>query len=148
MESLRKISYLFLTLSLTFLSADLFAATDAKKVLIKTAYFNKMFGHIHQSSSRYSQSLSTIACGHPLKVYKMVPDEGDEQSVFGQGWSFISTGPYEGYVPQAFIDDKKPSCFQDKYPKFFEALSLELTDMYYWGRLHDQFDRGHSQVKQ
>lgn len=147
MESLKRLFFIILFL----LSASTMAAIGSeqvKKTVIKTAYFNQTFGHIHQAASRYSQSLSTVACGHPVKVYKMVDAKGSEQSVFGQGWSLISTGPYEGYLPEAFLANKKPSCFQDKYPKFFESLALELTDMYYWGRLHDHFDRGHSRVNQ
>lgn len=116
--------------------------------VIKTGYLNKMFSHIHQNPSRYSQSMSTVACGHPLKVMKLIQKDGSEQVTFSKEWSLVGTGPYEGYIQSKYISDKRPSCFQDRYPKFFQELELELTEMYYWGRLYDHYDLGHSKVGQ
>lgn len=128
-----------------FLNLTLLQAKEQTGV-IKTGYLNQMFGHIHQNPSRYSQSMSTVACGHPLKVMKLVQEDGTEKVIFSKEWNRVSTGPYEGYIQERYISDKKPSCFQDRFPKFFQAINLELTEMYYWGRLYDHYDWGHSKA--
>jgi hypothetical protein len=118
-----------------------------KKEILRVAYFNPIFGHVHRNPSRYSSSLTTISCGHPIKVLKLVPAKGRPVTVFNKVWHFVKVGPYEGYIDGKYLNEKKPNCFQDRYPKYFDALELDLTELYYWGRLYDQYVFGKSRVK-
>lgn len=119
----------------------------AKKEILRVAYFRPIFGHVHRNPSRYSSSLTTISCGHPIKVLKLVPKKGRPVTVFNKVWHFVKVGPYEGYIDGKYLKEKKTNCFQDRYPKFFDSLELDLTELYYWGRLYDQYVFGKSRVK-
>ncbi len=99
-------------------------------------YLGIPWGHVHQNQSRYSSSLTTVSCGHPLKVIE-----------FNEHWHKVVAGPYTGYVQSKFIHEKKPSCPQDLYPRFFDDLKLEITEMYYWGKLYDQYIEDKSRLK-
>lgn len=108
---------------------------DAKIIMVK--YMNTPWGHVHQNSSRYSASLTTVSCGHPLKVVELN----------NKGWTKVIAGPYTGFVQDINLGSKKPECLQDKYPRFFDDLKLEITQMYYWGKLYDQYVEGKSRLK-
>lgn len=133
---------------LSFLfSFNLFSESNppAKKsplVEIGIFYYKNLFGHIHQNRSRYSASLTTISCGHPLRL--LAPKNGEKSL---DDWVMIRVGPYEGYLPEKAISEKKVDCFQDRYIKFFDNMDLQLSDMYYWGRFYDQVVEGKSKVK-
>jgi len=113
----------------------------AKAGISRVVYFNHLFGHVHKSPSRYSQSLSTIECGHPVKI---VQEKGHE--IIKGNYIKVKVGPYNGYIHKIYLSNKKEKCFSDKYPKFFNALNLTITDMFYWGKLNDQFVQGQSKV--
>jgi hypothetical protein len=114
-------------------------STDEKVVGIY--YFTPTFGHVHQSAVRTSASLTTIQCSHPLKVI-----ESSKVSI-GAEWAYIEVAEYRGFVLKEFLSEKRPDCFQGKYPKFFDAINLDLAELYYWGRLNDQLIHGESRVK-
>ncbi len=103
---------------------------DEKSKYLGIYYANTFFGNIHRNPSRYSDSLTTIACGHPLKIYQ------DKEAI--EGWRKVFIGESKGFVLVEILSEKKPVCFQEQYPKFFDGLGLDLSDMYYWGRLFDQ----------
>jgi len=117
------------------------ASVCAKTEVSRVVYFNHLFGHIHKNPSRYSQSLSTIECGHPIKVVK---NKGHE--ITSGNYIKVKVGPYNGYIDQIYLSNKKEKCFSDKYPKFFNALNLSISDMFYWGKLTDQYVQGQSKV--
>jgi len=119
-------------------------AASGDKVL-GVYYFNNLFGHIHQNPSKYSTTLTTLSCGHPVRLIGKKLSKKSTKIVFNKKWNLIKVGPYKGYVQQHFLSKKRVNCFQDRYPKFFDALKLEITDMYYWGRLKDQYVNGKSQ---
>jgi hypothetical protein len=96
-------------------------------------YYSHIMGHVHKNPSDYSASLTTVQCGFGLKV---IEDKDVSNPV---GWLFVKAGEDRGFVREEFLTSKRPSCFQAKYPKFFNALNLDLTDMYYWGRLYDHY---------
>lgn len=96
------------------------------------AYFSNMFGHLHQQANSNSISLTTLACGHPLKLGKMKKNGKEE-------WFSSQVGAHEGFINKSFVVEKKPECFQSSYPAFFNTLNLDLAEMYYWGRLFDQY---------
>jgi len=119
----------------------------AKKDMIRLSYFRPIFGHVHRNPSKYSSSLTTISCGHPVKVYKLTPKKGRAVTLFNKIWHYVKVGPYEGYIDKKYLASSKPDCFQDRYPKFFDSLELDLTELYYWGRLYDQYVFGKSRVR-
>ncbi len=121
-----------------FLSVAETTSTDERVVGI--FYFTPLFGHVHQSSVRTSASLTTIQCAHPVKVV-----ESSKVSV-GPEWAYVYVADYKGFILKEFLAEKRPDCFQGKYPKFFDALNLDLAELYYWGRLYDQFIQGETRI--
>lgn len=117
---------------LILLSMPIFA--NEKVLMVK--YLNTPWGHVHQNPSRYSTSLTTLSCGHPIKVLST-----------GSEWQKVQAGPYTGHIRSEQMSDKKPVCMQDKYPRFFDDLKLEITEMYYWGKLYDHYIEGKSRLK-
>lgn len=101
--------------------------------IVGRIYYNKMMGHVHKNPSTYSVSLTTIQCGHGLKLI-----EDNEISV-PMGWHYVKAGDDRGFIQEEYLSEKRPTCFQAKYPRFFNALNLDLTDMHYWGRLYDHY---------
>ena len=102
-------------------------------------YYTNFLGHVHQHPLKDSNSVTIVQCSHYVKVLKKEGLDSD--------WVYIQVGEDKGFVLRKFLSDKKPSCFQEKYPKFYQSLNLNLSEMYYWGRLYDQFSRGKSQLK-
>lgn len=121
MESIKLFLFIFVWIS----------ATQAK--VVGVMYFNEFMGHLHKSSSKTSNSLTTIQCSQPVKVL-------EEDGKFNSGqWFYVSVGDDKGYIHSQFLQTSRPECFQEKYPRFYQKLELDLSDMYYFGRLEDHF---------
>lgn len=102
-------------------------------------YFNEFFGHLHKSASKESNSLTIIQCSHSVKLLKgktKIP-----------GWIYAEVGEDRGYIQEDHLSKTRPRCFQSRYPKFYSKMNLDITDMYYWGRLYDQYLNGESRAK-
>ena len=100
----------------------LFAETvPVDEKIVGVFYFTPTFGHVHQSALRTSPSLTTIQCSHPLKVI-----ESSKVSV-GQEWAYVQAAEYKGFVLKSFLAEKRPTCLQGKYPKFFDAFNFDLA---------------------
>lgn len=123
---------------ITCLSYKLYSSDQQEYNVTGVGYYNQLFGHVYQQPVRHSPSLTNIACGHPMRILELKKD-GQRQKVFNQGWYLVTAGPYQGYVFKDFISQDRPDCFQDKYPRFFEAFDLSITEMHFWGRLYNQF---------
>lgn len=117
-----------------------FSAFSAERV-VGTLYYEEFMGHVHKNPSVSSSSMTTIQCAHPVKVLE------DKDVRTPEGWIYVRVGDDKGFISSKFLTNKRPRCFQEKYPKFFINLNLDLTDMYYWGRLYDQYDLGESKIK-
>lgn len=141
-----KIIFLVILLTMSSVFSNTVEVDGVKKIE-RVAYYKELFGHIHRNATKYSQSLSTITCGHPVKIYSVKHKNGHVESVFNKDFYLVKVGPYEGFIHRFNLVDSKPNCFQDKYPRFFDHLELSLTDMYFWGKLHDQYEIGKSKVK-
>lgn len=113
-------------------------ATDEK--VVGVFYMNPLFGHVHQSPIRTSASLTTIQCAHPLKVL-----ESSKVSVSAE-WAYVQVADYKGFILKSYLSERKPKCIQGKYPKFFDALNLDLSELYYWGRLYDHYVESETRV--
>jgi hypothetical protein len=100
-----------------------------------------LFGHVHQSSVRTSASLTTIQCAHPVKVI-----ESSKVSI-SKEWAYVEVADYRGFVLKQYLSETKPDCLQGKYPKFFDALNMDLSELYYWGRLYDHYIQGETRVQ-
>lgn len=110
-----------------FLSNVLWAAES-----YHVEYFQKTFGHIHATPFAYAASKTTIQCGQPIKVFEKAPPG------LVKGWSYSKAGEDVGYLQSSYLSQQRPTdCKQQKYPTFFQALNLDLSDLYYWGRLYD-----------
>jgi hypothetical protein len=121
---------------------NIFAQEKVEQVeVVKVMYFKPILGHVHQTPLKTSPSMTLIQCGYPLKVLKSTlikyPDD----------WNYVEASDIKGFVVTSFLSDNKPDCFQAKYPKYFEALNSDIAELYYWGRLYDQFLVGESKVK-
>ena len=114
-------------------------STDEK--VVGVFYMKPLFGHVHQSSVRTSASLTTIQCAHPVKVI-----ESSKVSV-SKEWAYIQVAEYRGFVLKDYLSEKKPECLQGKYPKFFDSLNMDLSELYYWGRLYDHYVQGETRVQ-
>lgn len=112
---------------LTFFIVLSFGARENK---LDIFYYNSIYGNIHQNKSDYSSSITTISCGQPLKI-----KNNNQQAK----WLHVQSGPYKGYIKSNYVSREEPICFQDKYPKFFESLNIDISDIYYWGRLYDLY---------
>lgn len=135
----------------TFLIINLFllcqnAMSADKKVLNKVMYVKNLFSLVHRNPSTHSNSLTTIECGHPVKTYKMVSKRNTTRVKFNREWRLVKVGSYEGYINGVQLSSRKVECFQDKFPKFFDSLDIEINDMFYWGKLHDQYVTGKSKA--
>ncbi len=114
-------------------------STDEK--IVGVFYMKPLFGHVHQSSVRTSASLTTIQCAHPVKVI-----ESSKVSVSSE-WAYVEVADYRGFILKQYLSEKKPECLQGKYPKFFDSLNMDLSELYYWGRLYDHYVQGETRVQ-
>ncbi len=125
------------------------ATSENTKTISGIKYFTQTMGNIHQNASRYSQVLTTISCNHPLKILKLTSKDGkDLSSLSDPNWTLVSAGPYEGYMLSDYLSDKKNTCIEEEYSKFFDGLELDINDLYYWARLYDQYVQAKSKVQQ
>lgn len=128
-----------LLLSSTFSLLAETVAEDEKVVGI--FYFKPILGHVHESPKELSSSLTTIQCGHPMKVMESSKVKVSEQ------WAYVQVADFKGFILKSFLSPSRPECFQAKYPKFFDGLNLDLSELYYWGRLYDNYLQGQSKVQ-
>jgi len=125
----------------TLLATILFISLCFSQLLAvdEVSFFNLDMGTLHETASAYSQALTTIACNQPVHV--------DKAASAPVGWSKVSVGPYSGFVKTSHLSHEKGVCLFDKYSKFIDALDLGISDLYYLGRLSDQFVKGQSQSR-
>ncbi|HXH32356.1 MAG TPA: hypothetical protein VNJ01_16265 [Bacteriovoracaceae bacterium] len=126
---------------LVFFSALTFADTrSSDEKVVGVFYFKPLFGHVHQSSSRASASMTTIQCSHPVKVI-----ESSKVSAAAE-WAYVQVADHKGFILKDFLSEKRPDCIMGRYPKFFDAFNLDLSELYYWGRLNDQYLYGETRA--
>ncbi|MBF0313029.1 MAG: hypothetical protein HQK50_07350 [Oligoflexia bacterium] len=107
---------------------------ELQKKFIGTFYASHFFINIHQHPSSFAPSLHTLACGDSVKVYEI----SGKGAAIPEDWHSVDIETTQGYVQKALLSTERPSCMQKNYPKFFDHLHLEPTDLYYWGKLYDQ----------
>ncbi len=129
MESLIKVLIIFLFMSSSY----------AKEQVVARKYFKHFLGHVHKNPNKDSSSLTIVQCSHSVKILKQ------KNSV--SRWEYVQVGDDIGYVQSDFLTTKRPNCFQQEYPKFYLGLELDITEMYFWGRLYDHYLQGKSRIK-
>ncbi len=105
---------------------------------IGTFFVKEIFVHLHQGPSKSTTSLTTLSCGQSLRIWEKKSDP--------KGWFYTKVGVYKGHVHVSHLSLKKEKCFQEKYEKFFNSLNLDLSDMYYFGRLYDRYIQTNSNL--
>jgi hypothetical protein len=110
--------------------------SEEKAVASKVYYYKNLFGHLHLAPYSFSSSLTTIACGFPIKT---IIKERDKLFI-SNDWLKAELGGQKGFVYGGHLSSSKPDCLQERYTGFFNILSLDLEDLYYWGRLYDQYN--------
>ena len=98
-------------------------------------------GHLHKEPSDASASLTALQCAHAVNIIEQ------ENVTVPTGWMLARVGEDLGFIRSKFLASNRPECFQEKYPKFYSNLNIDLTDLYYWGRLSDHFIEGESQAR-
>lgn len=111
-----------------------------QKKLVGVFYVKRPYLNLHQGTLPYSSVLTTLSCNQPVKVFETTPKIVED-------WQSVTVGDFEGFLPSEFLGTKRANCFNEKYPKFLNSLQLDLTEMYYWGRLDDQYIQGKSQIR-
>jgi hypothetical protein len=132
MESMRII------LTVILLVSSITYARVRKKTVV---YYKKTYGHIHELANKYSPSLTTIACGHPMAFIR------EKEDKVGKLWVKVVASNIKGYVDLKHISKTRPVCPQRLYPKFWNSLNMDVSELYYWGRLYDQFIEGNSNIR-
>jgi hypothetical protein len=64
-----------------------------------------------------------------------------------QEWAYVEVADYRGFILKQYLSEKKPECLQAKYPKFFDGINMDLSELYYWGRLYDHYLQGETRVQ-
>ena len=138
--------YLFFVLFFYLIPVVSYSALEKK---VNWCFFTLKiyFGHLHQNPSRYSSSLTTVSCGHPIKVFEVIRPNMSSLKVINDIWAMVKIGPYDGYMRRDHLSSKNIFCFQDEFPKFFENFDLDISELYHWGRLYDLYVEGKSKVK-
>ena len=110
-----------------------FISLTAFSKVVGRMYFNEFMGHLHKSPLKTSNSLTTIQCSQSVKIL-------EEKGKFNSGeWFYASVGEDKGYIHSQFLQTSRPNCFQEEYLRFYQKLNLDITDMYYFGRLQDHY---------
>jgi len=129
----------------------LFPSTNSlakvRDTIVNVLYLKNIFGHIHLHPANNSETLTTVACGHPIKVFKKAPAIEGKKIFMGADWNYVKVGIHLGFIKKDILVTQRPKCFQDEYPKFFDSFDLNISELYYWGRLYDHYIRGRSRVK-
>lgn len=85
--------------------------------------------------------MTTIQCSHPVKVIE------SSKVTINEAWAYVEVADYRGFIRKEFLSAKRPDCFQGRYPNFFDGLNLDLSELYYWGRLYDQYIEVETRVR-
>lgn len=135
MESLIKGLIIF---SLVIISSGARVKAGAANKQAGRLYFQNFMGHVHKEPKDSSASLTAIQCAQSVQVME------NPLKAPPRGWAYIKAGEDTGYIRMSQLGEKRPTCFQEKYPKFYNSLNLDISDYYYWGRLSDHYIEGES----
>lgn len=116
--------------SLFIFGVSLYSFLSFSQEVVSRMYFNEFMGHVHKTPDSDSSSLTAIQCGFKVKILK------SKSKI--KGWSYIAVGEDKGFIRNNKLISYRPECFQAKYQDFYNSLNLDLTDLYYLGKLNEQ----------
>lgn len=115
-------------------NSSISSGTMSSNVIVdRVAYYKNMFGNVHQNPLKTSNVLTTLSCGQPIQIIKVLDNSVPND------WEKVKVGPYIGFIKKDFLLDKRPKCFQDSYSKFFDKFNFDIAELYYWAKLYDQY---------
>lgn len=84
------------------------------------------FSHLYSFAAENASYEKTLVCGEQVSLIENK-----------DGWLKVldEKSKMTGFVLKAALSENVPNCFQEKYPEFFKELSLDNSDLYYWGKL-------------
>jgi hypothetical protein len=107
----------------------------ASPKIVAINYVIKPYAIIHENPGRYSTAQTSVTCGFPVKIL------ADSTQKEGLGWYYVQAGEYQGYIQSSHVATNRNECIQEKYPKFFSSLNLDLNELYHYGKLFDQINQ-------
>lgn len=108
----------------------IFSFSSFSQEVVSRMYFSEFMGHVHKAPDNDSSSLTAVQCGFKVKVLKVKRKTPE--------WSYVSVGEDKGFIKNSRLSSTRPNCFQGKYQEFYNSLNLDLTDLYYLGKLNEQ----------
>lgn len=102
------------------------------QTVVARMYFKDFMGHVHKTPSSDSSSLTAVQCAFKVKILKS-KDSIDPM------WSYVKVGEDIGFIETSRLTSNRPNCFQSKYQEYYNSLNLDLTDLYYLGKINEQF---------
>ena len=102
--------------------------------VIAIQYVSRPYAVVHENPSRYSIAQTSVACGFPVKIV------GDVSVKEEREWYYVQAGEFKGYIQGEHLAQVRGECLQEKYPKFFSQLNLDLNELYHYGKLFDQMN--------
>ena len=96
-------------------------------------YFQQSFGLLYNNPSWTADSRDVLSCNDRLETFSY------STAKFPEGWVKVKIRGKDGFVPLAFLAERRAVCFAEKYPKFFDRFNLSTTERFYWGRLYGRY---------
>jgi len=107
----------------------------ARQKVLAIQYVIKPYAIVHENASRYSIAQTSVACGFPVKIVGNVSVKEERE------WYYVQAGEYKGYIQGEHLSQIRGECLQEKYPKFYSQLNLDLNELYHYGKLFDQMNQ-------
>ena len=105
---------------------------QSSSLLAQKLYLNRTYAQLLNNPYSFSSTITTLPCATPLTVDPTLKSNAVD-------WVGVQFAQERGYVYRKFVSIERPNdCYQEKYPVFLSALNLDVSELYYWGRLQNQ----------
>ena len=88
---------------------------NAEDIVLGVHYLNDPYAHLHQNPITYSHSLTTLACGHPVKIL--------DKKKIKSGWVYAQVGADKGYLRSSQLCQKDQIVLSLSTPSFSNILN-------------------------
>ena len=127
------VSLLSLIMMSSWAWAEVQDLSKAPAVAGPKMYFQQTFGLLYNNPSWTADSSDVLACNDRVETFSF------PAANLPEGWVKAKIRGKEGFVPQAFLAERRATCFAEKYPKFFDRFNLSVSERFYWGRLYGRY---------
>lgn len=93
----------------------------------KTWFTEASFTHLFEFAAAEGTYVDTLPCGSPVHL---ISEKGS--------WLYVDWKGKKGFLKKSATAENPPSCFREKYPKFYEALPIDSADLHYWGKWEEK----------